>query len=65
MLDYLIIKPGNQKILYGQTSEFELSAIEPPYWALLLGSYLENERKSVKIINLEVDKFSCKSNETH
>ncbi len=53
MLDFLFIKPGNQKILYGETS-FKLSAIEPPYWPLLLGSYLKNEGKSVKIIDLEV-----------
>jgi anaerobic magnesium-protoporphyrin IX monomethyl ester cyclase len=54
MLDFLIVKPGNQKLLYGQASEFQLTAIEPPYWPLLLASYIQNEGRSVKIIDLEV-----------
>ena len=54
-MNYLFIKPGNQKILYGETSEFNLTAIEPPFWPLLLASFLKRSYVKSNIVDLEVD----------
>jgi anaerobic magnesium-protoporphyrin IX monomethyl ester cyclase len=55
MLNFLFIKPGDQKLLYGETSDFNLTALEPPFWPLLLATYLKKKGIEVRIIDLEVD----------
>jgi anaerobic magnesium-protoporphyrin IX monomethyl ester cyclase len=55
MFDFIIVKPGNQKTLYGETYKFDYPAIEPPFWGLLLASYIKSFGRSVKIIDLEID----------
>ncbi|MFA5142570.1 MAG: radical SAM protein [Candidatus Omnitrophota bacterium] len=52
-LDLLIIKPGSQKILYGDLSR-TLSALEPPLWAALLAAFVRDAGFSVKIIDMEI-----------
>jgi radical SAM superfamily enzyme YgiQ (UPF0313 family) len=54
MIDFLFIKPGNQKILYAETSAFNLTAVEPPFWPLLLASFLTRQNVPSKIVDLEV-----------
>lgn len=54
MLDALIIAPCDQKQIYQGLSS-SLTAIEPPVWARLIGSYLRGLRYSVDILDAEAD----------
>ena len=55
MLDFLFLKPNNRKILYAETDEFQLAAIEPPFWSLLHSSYINSLGKYARIIDLETE----------
>lgn len=55
-LDLLIIKPGDQKKIYGSLSN-SLTAIEPPLWAGLIASYIRDLKYSVKIIDTEAEEL--------
>lgn len=57
MADLLLVKPGNQKKLYGELSQ-SLSAIEPPLWAGLIAAFIREKGYSVKIIDAEADNWS-------
>jgi len=57
-MDVLIVKPGNQKQVYGVLSSFRLTAIEPPLWAALLAGYLEGLGYSVSVTDAEVNDLS-------
>ena len=57
-IDILIIKPGSQKQIYGELSLFNLTAIEPPFWAALLAGYLRSLGYSVLIYDAEVEEWS-------
>jgi anaerobic magnesium-protoporphyrin IX monomethyl ester cyclase len=57
-IDILIIKPGSQKQIYGALSLFNLTAIEPPFWAALLAGYLRSLGYSVLIYDAEVEEWS-------
>lgn len=52
-VDLLLIKPGNQKELYGKLSDNGLTAIEPPLWAGLIATYVRKRGYSVRIIDAE------------
>lgn len=56
--DIVLVKPGNQKQLYGDLSAFNLTAIEPPLWAALLASFLRNLGYSVLLYDAEVENWS-------
>lgn len=56
-LDLLLVKPGNQKKLYGQLS-YSLSGIEPPVWVGLIAAYIQKQGYSVKIIDSEAENLS-------
>ena len=56
--DILIIKPGSQKQVYGKLSSFNLTAIEPPFWAALLAGYLRNLGYSALIYDAEVEEWT-------
>ncbi len=56
--DVLFVKPGNQKKLYGDLSAFSLTAIEPPFWATMLASYIRNLGFYVELIDAEVEGWS-------
>lgn len=56
-LDLLLIKPGNQKKLYGDLSH-SLSGIEPPVWAGLIAAFIRQRGYSVKIIDSEAENLS-------
>lgn len=57
-IDILIIKPGSQKQIYGELSLFNLTAIEPPFWAALLAGYLRSLGYSALIYDAEVEEWS-------
>ena len=57
-VDIVLIKPGSQKQLYGDLSDFNLTAIEPPLWAALLAAFLRNMGYSVVLYDAEVENWS-------
>ena len=58
MTDIVIVKPGNQKPLYGQLSSFQLTAIEPPLWSAILAGYLRQKGYSAAVIDAEAENIS-------
>lgn len=54
-LDIALLKPGSQKLLYGNLSDFELTAIEPPFWSALLAAYLREKGFSVALFDAEAE----------
>lgn len=56
-LDILFVKPGNQKRLYGELSDFQLTAIEPPLWAALLAADMRGRGYAVDILDAEVEEL--------
>jgi len=52
------VKPGSQKQLYGELDSFELTGIEPPLWAALLGGYLRGLGYSVVLLDEEVEQWT-------
>lgn len=57
-IDVLIIKPGDQKKVYGNLSSYSLTAYEPPLWASLLAGYLRGKGFNVDILDAEVEELS-------
>ncbi|MGE4263738.1 MAG: radical SAM protein [Desulfovibrio sp.] len=53
--DILFIKPGSQKQIYGELSDYSLTAIEPPLWAAILAGYLRQQGYAVEILDAETD----------
>ena len=56
--DIVFVKPGSQKQLYGELSDFALTAIEPPLWGALLAAYLRNLGYEVVLIDEEIEQFT-------
>jgi len=54
-VDIVLVKPGSQKLIYGQLSNFELTAIEPPLWVAILAGYLRNLGYSVMVYDEEIE----------
>lgn len=57
-LDIALLKPGSQKALYGNLSDFELTAIEPPFWGALLAAYLREKGFGVALFDAEAENWS-------
>lgn len=57
-IDIVLIKPGSQKQLYGNLSDFGLTAIEPPLWAAILAGYLRYLGYSVILYDAEVQNWN-------
>ncbi|MBI5560801.1 MAG: B12-binding domain-containing radical SAM protein [Deltaproteobacteria bacterium] len=53
--DLVLIKPSNQKELYGTLSEASLTAIEPPLWACLIAAFIRKIGLTVEIIDGEAE----------
>ena len=53
-VDLVLIKPGNQKKLYGSLSS-SLSGIEPPVLAGLIVNYIRQQGYSVLMIDAEAE----------
>lgn len=54
-LDLVIIKPGSQKKLYGQLSDFQLTGLEPPLWGALLTAFLRQRGYGVELLDAELE----------
>ncbi|OGT67525.1 MAG: B12-binding domain-containing radical SAM protein [Gammaproteobacteria bacterium RIFCSPLOWO2_02_FULL_42_9] len=57
-VDIILLKPGSQKQLYGDLSDFELTAIEPPLWGAVLASYLLEKGYVVELFDAEIESWS-------
>lgn len=57
-VDIVLIKPGSQNALYGELSDFELTAIEPPLWVALLAGFFRNAGFSVLVMDAEALNWS-------
>jgi len=57
-IDIVFIKPGSQKQLYGDLSDFRLTAIEPPLWSAILAGYLRNLGYSVILYDAEAENWN-------
>ncbi|EMS80864.1 B12-binding domain-containing radical SAM protein [Desulfotignum phosphitoxidans] len=57
-IDIVLIKPGSQKQIYGELSDFALTAIEPPLWGAILAGYLRHLGYSVVLFDAEVENWS-------
>jgi len=57
-IDVLLLKPGSQKQLYGELSDFGLTAIEPPLWASLLAGHLRKMGYDVVLYDAEAEGWS-------
>lgn len=55
--DIVIIKPGDQKNIYGKLSDYQLTAIEPPLWGALLAGHLRQQGFAVELIDEEVEQW--------
>lgn len=52
--DVALIKPGNQKKIYGELSNHELTAIEPPMWIAIWAGFLRQQGYSVAVYDEEI-----------
>jgi len=57
-IDVVIVKPGSQKQLYGELSDFELTAIEPPFGGALLAGHLRHLGYKVVIYDAETENWN-------
>ena len=56
-VDIVLIKPGSQKQLYGDLSDFSLTAIEPPLWAALVAGHLRKMGYQVVLYDAEAENW--------
>ena len=59
-VDIILIKPGSQKGIYGELSDFQLTAIEPPLWGAILAGYLRDLGYSVLLFDAEAENWDYK-----
>ena len=57
-MDITIVKPNNQKKLYGKLSENKFTGIEPPLWGLILAGWLIDQQFEVSMIDAEAENYS-------
>ena len=57
--DIILVKPGSQRSVYGELSSLRFTAIEPPFWAALLASYLRREGYGVSLIDAEAEDLTA------
>jgi len=56
-VDIVLLKPGSQKQIYGQLSDFKLTAIEPPLWGAILAGFLRDKGYSVILYDAEAENW--------
>lgn len=56
--DIVLVKPGSQKAIYGKTSDYDLTAFEPPLWASLLAAFLRDREYNVVLLDAEIEHWS-------
>lgn len=55
-MEIMLIRPNDQKQVYGETRDF--TACEPPYWAMLLASYLRSQGYEPSVLDAEAKDLS-------
>lgn len=53
--DILFIRPGSRKQVFGDLSDYALTAVEPPLWMALLAGYMRGLGFSVEILDAEAE----------
>lgn len=53
-VDIALIKPGQQKKIYGELSDYDLTAIEPPVWIAIWAGFLRQRGYSVAVYDEEI-----------
>lgn len=53
--EVLIIKPADQKSVYGGLDQFQLTAYEPPFWSALMAGIIREKGYKVQIFDTEVE----------
>jgi len=56
--DIVLINPSNQKRVYGDLSEFELTAIEPSFWLALLAGDARQKGLDIHIVDAEAESLT-------
>ena len=56
--DIVLVKPGSQKALYGELSDFKLTGLEPPLWGAILAGFLRGKGYAVVLYDAEVEGWS-------
>lgn len=56
--EVVLINPGDKRQVY-QSLSGDLVAIEPPYWAAAIATFLRNNGISVRIIDANAENYSC------
>lgn len=59
--EVLIVKPADQKNVYGGLDAFQLTAYEPPLWAALLAGCVREAGYRVAILDAEVERLSAEA----
>src|SRR4030042_2147394 len=54
-VDIVLVKPGSQKQLYGELSDFQLTAVEPPLWGAIMAGFLRDKGYSIVLYDAEVE----------
>lgn len=59
--EILIVKPADQKNVYGGLDAFQLTAYEPPLWAALLAGCVREAGYRVAVLDAEIEQLSADS----
>lgn len=59
--EVLIIKPADQKNVYGGLDAFQLTAYEPPLWATLLAGCIREAGYRVAVLDAEIEQLSAEA----
>lgn len=56
--DILIVKPADQKNVYGGLDDYQLTAYEPPLWTALLAGFMRGKGFKTAVLDAEVENLS-------
>jgi len=59
--EVLVVKPADQKNIYGGLDAFQLTAYEPPLWTALLAGCIRDAGYRVMVLDAEVEHFSAEA----
>ncbi len=57
-IDIVIVKPGSQKVLYGDLSNFNLTGLEPPLWGAIIAGTLRGKGYETILLDAEIEEWS-------
>ncbi|ADU61109.1 MAG: B12-binding domain-containing radical SAM protein [Pseudodesulfovibrio sp.] len=56
--DIVFLKPGSQKALYGELSDFKLTGLEPPLWGAILAGFMRAKGYATALFDAEIEGWS-------